>query len=86
MKKVLKIVFLIVGLILTFLPVLLGLYSSIAGVCSGVFPCDEIYGYEAFSQSFVLLSALLWPVMIIGLLLSIAMIILLIKGKKKAGK
>ena len=86
MKKVLKIVFLVVGLILTFLPVLLGLYASIAGVCSGVFPCDEIYGYVAFRQSFILLSAFIWPVMIIGLILSIAMIILLIKGKKKAGK
>ena len=86
MKKVLKIVFLIVGLILTFLPVLLGLYSSVAGVCSGIFPCNEIYGFSAFIQSFILLSAFLWPIMIIGLIISIAMIILLIKGEKKAGK
>ncbi|MGM9849969.1 MAG: hypothetical protein ACI31V_03625 [Bacilli bacterium] len=82
MKKKFWIVFLIVGIIPFIIPIISGIYYSIRGY-SGLcwWQCDYYYGFNAFIDSIILYSYILWPTYIIGIVIIVLSIIKL-KNKK----
>ena len=82
MKKKFWIVFLIVGIIPFIIPIISGIYYSRRGysvLCW--WQCDYYYGFNAFIDSIILYSYILWPTYIIGIVIIVLSIIKL-KNKK----
>ncbi len=81
MRKKLWIVLLVIGIIPFVVPLIYGIYNSIAGF-SGLcwWMCEYDYGFKAFFNSVLFYSYVFWPTYIIG---AILIIISVIKLKNK---
>ena len=76
-KLILKIL-LFLGILLLLIPIISGIYYSIfgySGLC--IVSCKKYYGFEAFIDSIIVYSYILWPSYIIGLILIIVSLVLL---------
>ena len=79
-KKIVWISLLIFGVMSFVIPLIVGIYDSIAGFSGLCFVgCDNYYGYQALIDSIYLYSYIFWPTYIIGFSL---IIISIIKLKK----
>ena len=81
-KKIIWIILLIIGIVSFAIPLITGIYDSIAGFSGLCFVgCDNYYGFAAFIDSVYLYSFICWPTYIVGIILIIISIIMLKKKK-----
>ncbi|MBE6148701.1 MAG: hypothetical protein E7167_04380 [Firmicutes bacterium] len=83
-KRIIWIILLIVGIIPFVIPLIAGVYDSIAGF-SGlcILECDNYYGFNALIDSIYLYSFIFWPTYIIGFVLIVLSFIKLKRKKHK---
>lgn len=78
-KKLLWKILLFIGLIPFIIILLYGIYSLIFGFTGLCLSCGKIKGLSAFVDSIIMISAIYWPLYIIGLILVVLSIYKLYK-------